>query len=183
MQEQDSTQVLTKANDILSSISQPSVCSEVLLSPEGANYISGVVEVYRVSKRIEGGMTAFNIVSESLQPVLKDIDLSWNNLQAFLSMSPCVLHRLPSQSALDYKVEGFLSDSTHCVKRCCGVCLLERPEEGQLLSDPAHSMLIYESHLYHTSCANFWMHCVDSSLPVLPCHNCRYCLKLNQVEI
>ncbi|XP_053557637.1 synergin gamma-like isoform X4 [Bombina bombina] len=163
MQEQDSTQrnlyishlnkclknihqVLTKANDILSSISQPSVCSEVLLSPEGANYISGVVEVYRVSKRIEGGMTAFNIVSESLQPVLKDIDLSWNNLQAFLSMSPCVLHRL-------------------------------------LLSDPAHSMLIYESHLYHTSCANFWMHCVDSSLPVLPCHNCRYCLKLNQVEI
>ncbi|KAM4808191.1 LOW QUALITY PROTEIN: synergin gamma-like [Rhinophrynus dorsalis] len=122
--------VIKMANDILSSISQPSVCSEVLLSSRGTDYIQGLLEVYRVSKRIEGGMTTLNISTEELYLILRDIELSWNNLQAFLSVCPCVLQRL-------------------------------------LLAESTDSMLMYESHLYHPSCANFWLHFVDSTSFVL----------------
>ncbi|KAM4709876.1 synergin gamma-like isoform 4-T4 [Discoglossus pictus] len=141
--------VIKKANDILCSISHPSICSEVLLSSQGTDYISGVVEVYRVSKRMEAAITTLSIVSEKLQLILRDIDLSWNNLQAFLSVCPCVLQRLCQ------------SEHTH-----------------------THSMLMYEGHLYHPSCANFWLHFVDSTLPTLSCRdNCHLCLNLKQEQV
>ncbi|XP_073414391.1 synergin gamma-like isoform X2 [Dendrobates tinctorius] len=121
--------VIQKANEILSSISQPSVCSEVLLSSQGADYISGVVEVYRLSKRMEGGMRARNMDCERLRLVLRDIELSWNNLQAFLSICPSLLQTLPSQSALDSAAETASSDPGPCLQSCCGVCLLDKPVE------------------------------------------------------
>ncbi|KAG9487839.1 hypothetical protein GDO78_007567, partial [Eleutherodactylus coqui] len=121
--------VIQKANEILCSISQPSVCSEVLLSSRGADYISGVVEVYRLSKRMEGGMKTHNIDCERLGFILRDIELSWNNLQAFLSICPSLLLALPSQSVLDYAAEGVFSDLSPCLQSCCGVCLMDRPVE------------------------------------------------------
>ncbi|KAM4709874.1 synergin gamma-like isoform 2-T2 [Discoglossus pictus] len=176
--------VIKKANDILCSISHPSICSEVLLSSQGTDYISGVVEVYRVSKRMEAAITTLSIVSEKLQLILRDIDLSWNNLQAFLSVCPCVLQRLPSPSALDYKVTRPLPVSAQCLNTCCGVCLLERMSEEQSEHTHTHSMLMYEGHLYHPSCANFWLHFVDSTLPTLSCRdNCHLCLNLKQEQV
>ncbi|KAM9330918.1 synergin gamma-like [Gastrophryne carolinensis] len=132
--------VIQKANEILCSISQPSVCREVLRSSKGLDYISGVVEVYRVSKRVEGGMKMFNINCERSQRLLRDIELDWNNLQAFLSMCPSVF---------------------------------------QILVASTTGMVDFEGRPYHPSCANFWLNCVDSSLPVLSCHsNCSVCVKL-----
>ncbi|XP_073532520.1 synergin gamma-like [Phyllobates terribilis] len=172
--------VIQKANEILSSISQPSVCSEVLLSSQGANYISGVVEVYRLSKRIEGGMRARNIDCERLRLVLRDIELSWNNLQAFLSICPRLLQTLSSQSALDSAAEGASSAPSLCLQSCCGVCLLHKPVE-EFPSEVRTSMLNIGGPSYHPSCANFWLHCVDSTLPVLACHsNCSFCVTLNK---
>ncbi|XP_044146874.1 synergin gamma-like isoform X1 [Bufo gargarizans] len=152
--------VIQKANEILCSISQPSVCSEVLLSPRGGDYISGVVEVYRLSKRMEGGMRTRNIDCERLRRILRDIELSWNNLQAFLSICPSLLQTLPSSSVLDYASQGAFSDSTPCLQSCCGVCLLDRPVEEHP-SEVNTSMLNIEGRSYHPSCANFWLHCVD----------------------
>ncbi|XP_018427995.1 PREDICTED: synergin gamma-like [Nanorana parkeri] len=172
--------VIQKANEILCGISQPSVCSEVLMSSRGTDYISGVIEVYRVSKRMEGGMKAFNIDCERLQLVLRDIELAWNNLQAFLSMSPSVLQKLPSSSAFDYETKEMPCDSRLCLQRCCGVCLLDRLDQ-QVPPEPIGNMLEFGGRLYHPSCANFWLHCVDSSLPVLSCHsNCSVCVKLKE---
>ncbi|XP_077148097.1 synergin gamma-like isoform X4 [Ranitomeya variabilis] len=169
--------VIQKANEILSSISQPSVCSEVLLSSQGADYISGVVEVYRLSKRMEGGMRARNIDCERLRLVLRDIELSWNNLQAFLSICPSLLQTLPSQSALDSAAEGASSDPSPCLQSCCGVCLLDKPVE-EFPSEVRSGMLDIGGRAYHPSCANFWLHCVDSTLPILACHsNCSACVK------
>ncbi|XP_069816822.1 synergin gamma-like isoform X2 [Dendropsophus ebraccatus] len=136
--------VIQTANEILSSISQPSVCSEVLLSSQGADYITGVVEVYRLSKRMEGGIRRRNMDCERLRLVLRDIELSWNNLQAFLSICPSLLQTL-------FGSEGI-------------------------------SMLDIEGRVYHPSCANFWLHCVDSSLPALTSHNyCPHCLILDEL--
>ncbi|XP_069610379.1 synergin gamma-like isoform X3 [Ranitomeya imitator] len=185
--------VIQKANEILSSISQPSVCSEVLLSSQGADYISGVVEVYRLSKRMEGGMRARNIDCERLRLVLRDIELSWNNLQAFLSICPSLLQTLvrksptwhhaqdsrlaPSQSTLDSAAEGASSDPSPCLQSCCGVCLLDKPVE-EFPSEERSGMLNVGGRPYHPSCANFWLHCVDPTLPILACHsNCSACVK------
>ncbi|XP_072269882.1 synergin gamma-like [Pyxicephalus adspersus] len=172
--------VIQNANEILCGISQPSVCSEVLMSSRGTDYISGVIEVYRVSKRMEGGIKTFSIDCERLQLVLRDIELAWNNLQAFLSICPSVLQKLPSPSVFDYEAKKMSSDLGLCLQRCCGVCLLERLDQ-QVSSEPIGNMLQFGGRPYHLSCANFWLHCVDSSLPVLSCHsNCSVCVKLKE---
>ncbi|XP_040201185.1 synergin gamma-like isoform X3 [Rana temporaria] len=172
--------VIQKANEMLCGISQPSVCSEVLMSSRGAEYISGVIEVYRVSKRMEGGMKRFSIDCERLQLAFRDIELAWNNLQAFMSMCPSILQKLPAPSAFDYEAKAMTSDSSLCLQRCCGVCLLERLDQ-QASPEPIGNMLQFGGRSYHPSCANFWLHCVDSSLPVLSCRsNCSACVKLKE---
>ncbi|XP_048411633.1 synergin gamma-like isoform X3 [Stegostoma tigrinum] len=86
--------VIRTANDTLCAISKPSVCSEVLLSPQGIAYISGVAEVYRVAKRVQGGMMSLSISTETLQKSLRDIEIIWNNVQAFISFNPSVLRMM-----------------------------------------------------------------------------------------
>ncbi|XP_072443373.1 synergin gamma-like isoform X3 [Chiloscyllium punctatum] len=86
--------VIRTANDTLCAISKPSVCSEVLLSPQGIAYISGITEVYRVAKRVEGGMKSLSISTETLQKSLRDIEIIWNNVQAFMSFNPSVLRMM-----------------------------------------------------------------------------------------
>ncbi|XP_069789045.1 solute carrier family 35 member E4 isoform X6 [Narcine bancroftii] len=147
--------VIQSANDILRGISQPSVCSEVLQSPRGVAYISGVIEVYKVAKRVEGGMKDLRIDNEKLHNCLRDIELIWNNLQGFFSFSPSVLQMLPSDLAPDC--------SENAQNESCGVCLLIIANE---LNGTVNSVLYNGCH-YHASCANFWLNCVDSNLPAL----------------
>ncbi|XP_040201176.1 synergin gamma-like isoform X2 [Rana temporaria] len=132
--------VIQKANEMLCGISQPSVCSEVLMSSRGAEYISGVIEVYRVSKRMEGGMKRFSIDCERLQLAFRDIELAWNNLQAFMSMCPSILQKLPAPSAFDYEAKAMTSDSSLCLQRCCGVCLLERLDQQCLTTSQQRNL-------------------------------------------
>ncbi|XP_069475252.1 synergin gamma-like isoform X2 [Ambystoma mexicanum] len=161
--------VIRKANDILCSISQPSVCSEVLLSAQGTAYILGVAEVYRVSKRVEGGMKTLHIASETLQHCLKDIDLAWNNLQAFLSLCPSVLHMLPPEQSLSCEVSSPELESTPHPDHSCGVCLMEVPDDTLDTSENREQLLMHQGHPYHVSCANFWLNCVDTELPSSSC--------------
>lgn len=49
--------------------------------------LSGVVEVYRVSRRVELGIKATAVCSEKLQQQLKDISRVWNNLIGFMSLA------------------------------------------------------------------------------------------------
>jgi hypothetical protein len=49
--------------------------------------VAGVVEVYRVTKRVELGIKATAVCSEKLQQLLKDISRVWNNLMGFMSLA------------------------------------------------------------------------------------------------
>lgn len=49
--------------------------------------VIGVVEVYRVARRVELGIKATAVCSEKLQELLKDISRVWNNLMGFMSLA------------------------------------------------------------------------------------------------
>ncbi|XP_015261522.1 PREDICTED: synergin gamma-like [Gekko japonicus] len=154
--------VIGKANEILAGISHPSVCSEVLLSKPGTAYILGLSEVYRVSKRMEDGVKTRQLASELLQHALREVDLAWNNLLSFLVFG----HPLFQMLLLEPSAEG---DSHQpgpnlAPGHVCGVCLTEVKQESEVQtgnSDP----VMYQGSCYHASCANFWLNCVDSTLP------------------
>lgn len=58
--------------------------------------LSGVVEVYRVTKRVELGIKATAVCSEKLQQLLKDIDKVWNNLIGFMSLATLTVRQFSS---------------------------------------------------------------------------------------
>uniref|UniRef100_A0A1A8CA44 Synergin, gamma n=1 Tax=Nothobranchius kadleci TaxID=1051664 RepID=A0A1A8CA44_NOTKA len=84
-------EVITKANNTLNGISSSSVCTEVIQSAQGMEYLLGVVEVYRVTRRVELGIKATAVCSEKLQHLLKDISRVWNNLIGFMSLAKLVV--------------------------------------------------------------------------------------------
>lgn len=55
--------------------------------------LSGVVEVYRVTRRVELGIKATAVCSEKLQQLLKDISRVWNNLMGFMSLAKLAVRR------------------------------------------------------------------------------------------
>lgn len=74
--------------------------------------LPGVVEVYRVTKRVELGIKATAVCSEKLQQLLKDIDKVWNNLIGFMSLATLTV------SALESSVVALLSRNLSCKTVC-----------------------------------------------------------------
>ncbi|KAH3890920.1 hypothetical protein DPMN_015010, partial [Dreissena polymorpha] len=77
-------QMIQQANAVFHAISSPDVCAEVIQSQQGSQYIEGVIEIYRVVCKISHSMNKTGIISDTLLRALKEIDLAWNNLTAFL---------------------------------------------------------------------------------------------------
>ncbi|XP_052801011.1 synergin gamma-like isoform X2 [Mya arenaria] len=144
--------MICQTNDVFNSISSSDVCNEVIASQQGAEYIEGVIEIYRVVCKITEAIKKTGMGNEKLGGMLKEIDLAWNNLTAFLVGGSV----MPDPASLDYS--GCYDEAASC-----GLCLLsvERGKSGAL------AMLSYAGNQYHTSCANFWINCVDSCLPAL----------------
>ncbi|KAF2982057.1 hypothetical protein EK904_013025 [Melospiza melodia maxima] len=113
-------QVIKKANDTLNGISSSSVCTEVIQSAQGMEYLQGVVEVYRVTKRVELGIKATAVCSEKLQQLLKDIDKVWNNLISFMSLAALT----PDENSLDFSSCMLRPGIKNAQDLACGVCLL-----------------------------------------------------------
>ncbi|XP_042298273.1 synergin gamma isoform X8 [Sceloporus undulatus] len=169
-------QVIKKANDTLNGISSSSVCTEVIQSAQGMEYLLGVVEVYRVTKRIELGIKATAVCSETLQLLLKDIDKVWNNLISFMSLAALT----PDENSLDFSSCMLRPGIKNAQDLACGVCLLnvnsrskkeekpadDRPREA-FNSETDNFKLAYGGHQYHASCANFWINCVEPKPPGL----------------
>ncbi|KAM3854674.1 synergin gamma isoform 2-T2 [Vipera latastei] len=169
-------QVIKKANDILNGISSSSVCTEVIQSVQGMEYLLGVVEVYRVTKRVELGIKATAVCSEKLQLLLKDIDKVWNNLIGFMSLAALT----PDENSLDFSSCMLRPGIKNAQELACGVCLLnvnsrskakempleEHPREA-FNSETDRFKLAYGGHQYHASCANFWINCVEPKPPGL----------------
>ncbi|XP_037124047.1 synergin gamma isoform X6 [Syngnathus acus] len=181
-------EVITKANNTLNSISSSSVCTEVIQSAQGMEYLLGVVEVYRVTRRVELGVKATAVCSEKLQQLLKDISRVWNNLTSFMSLAKLV----PDESSLDFTSCILRHGIKNAKELACGVCLLnvdsrskmkEASTLGRLFkraltpesvrksmafnSETDNFKLVYGGHQYHASCANFWINCVEPKPPGL----------------
>ncbi|KAM9525785.1 synergin gamma isoform 5-T5 [Guaruba guarouba] len=169
-------QVIKKANDTLNGISSSLVCTEVIQSAQGMEYLLGVVEVYRVTKRVELGIKATAVCSEKLQQLLKDIDKVWNNLISFMSLAALT----PDENSLDFSSCMLRPGIKNAQDLACGVCLLnvdsrskkeEKPVEElprkAFNSETDNFKLAYGGHQYHASCANFWINCVEPKPPGL----------------
>ncbi|XP_058489251.1 synergin gamma isoform X2 [Solea solea] len=170
-------EVITKANNTLNGISSSSVCTEVMQSAQGMEYLLGVVEVYRVTRRVELGIKATAVSSEKLQQLLKDISRVWNNLMGFMSLVKIA----PDESSLDFASCVLRHGIKNAKELACGVCLLnvdarsKKKEEstiGRLFkrafnSETDNFKLLYGGHQYHASCANFWINCVEPKPPGL----------------
>ncbi|XP_075417541.1 synergin gamma isoform X3 [Tenrec ecaudatus] len=169
-------EVIKKANDTLNGISSSTVCTEVIQSAPGMEYLLGVVEVYRVTKRVELGIKATAVCSEKLQQLLKDIDKVWNNLIGFMSLATLT----PDENSLDFSSCMLRPGIKNAQELACGVCLLNvdsrsRKEEKPAEEHPKKAFnsetdsfkLAYGGHQYHASCANFWINCVEPKPPGL----------------
>ncbi|XP_074930206.1 synergin gamma isoform X8 [Chelonoidis abingdonii] len=157
-------QVIKKANDTLNGISSSSVCTEVIQSAQGMEYLLGVVEVYRVTKRVELGIKATAVCSEKLQQLLKDIDKVWNNLISFMSLAALT----PDENSLDFSSCMLRPGIKNAQDLACGVCLLNVDSRSKAFnSETDHFKLAYGGHQYHASCANFWINCVEPKPPGL----------------
>uniref|UniRef100_A0A3P8Z3Q3 EH domain-containing protein n=1 Tax=Esox lucius TaxID=8010 RepID=A0A3P8Z3Q3_ESOLU len=157
-------QVITKANNTLNSISSSTVCTEVIQSAQGMEYLLGVVEVYRVTKRVELGVKATAVCSEKLQQLLKDISRVWNNLMGFMSLA----NLAPDESSLDFSSCILRHGIKNAKELACGVCLLNVDSRSKAFnSETDNFKLLYGGHQYHASCANFWINCVEPKPPGL----------------
>uniref|UniRef100_A0A3B4CEK3 EH domain-containing protein n=1 Tax=Pygocentrus nattereri TaxID=42514 RepID=A0A3B4CEK3_PYGNA len=168
-------QVITTANNTLNGISSSTVCTEVIQSAQGMEYLLGVVEVYRVARRVELGIKATAVCSEKLQELLKDISRVWNNLMGFMSLA----NLSPDESSLDFSSCILRHGIKNAKELACGVCLLNVDSRSKALTkDPGTKLrafnsetdnfkLTYGGHQYHASCANFWINCVEPKPPGL----------------
>lgn len=163
---------LQKACDILKQITSQQILTEVLNSSQGQAYFSAVVEVYRVSRRIQA--TAPNL--QVLQVHFEDLKLKWNVLASFLSDTDLQ----PSETSLDF-TDLVLPTSEMSTDSACGVCLLDVSRPGRARLDgqanpnrPSNcnrAILQYGGRRYCAPCANYWCNKVDSVLPALPLYN------------
>ncbi|XP_033748031.1 synergin gamma-like isoform X2 [Pecten maximus] len=160
----NSYRMIKDANNIFNSISSSVVCNEVLKSEQGSEYVQGVVEIFRVVCRITTAMKAQGLATDKLTQLLKDIDLSWNNLTAFLVGG----NLMPDDNSLRFNNAILKSDDSLSQRKACGVCLLNVDVPSKNFSrEEDCPKLTYGGRQYHAACANFWVNCVDSTLPAL----------------
>ncbi|XP_043574306.1 synergin gamma isoform X5 [Chiloscyllium plagiosum] len=169
-------QVMRKASDTLNGISSSTVCNEVIQSTQGMEYLLGVIEVYRVTKRVEIGIKATAVCNEKLQQLMKEIEKIWSSLMIFMSLTPLTK---PDENSLDFSSCILRPGIKNAKDLACGVCLLNvdsRSKEEENLEDhPKQAFnsesdnfkLSYGGHQYHASCANFWINCVEPKPPGL----------------
>ncbi|XP_025089450.1 synergin gamma-like isoform X3 [Pomacea canaliculata] len=157
------SRLIHDANNILNTISSSAICNEVLRSPQGTDYIIGVIEIYRVVCRVIAALSTTAINSPTIERSLKDIDLAWNNLTAFLVGASL----LPDETSLNFAYAVLKSDGPAAQQKACGVCLLDVDQQGPNSNGDIMAKLSYGGRQYHAPCANFWVNCVDSMLPAL----------------
>ncbi|XP_071486796.1 synergin gamma-like [Diadema antillarum] len=157
-------EVMSKANSIFNNISSSSVCSEVIGSAAGIDYLTGVIEVYRVACRITTSIQGLGIDNDILGKLEKDINQIWNNLSAFLQLSSIK----PNEGSFVFKT-AMLRPEPSNTPQACGVCLLNVDSRSKAFdrSEDSHK-LSYGGRQYHATCANLWVNMVDSILPALP---------------
>jgi hypothetical protein len=112
----------------------------MLVSLHTISYLKGLTEVYRVASRLKTAVDHYQeYLSASASPfttlfLVDRIDNSWNSLCAGMDNSLSL---------------NFVAPTEWNDGKICSYCLLP------VTSDPS---LTHNSHLWHSSCANFWQH-------------------------
>ncbi|XP_048339127.1 synergin gamma-like [Sphaerodactylus townsendi] len=109
-------------------------------------YLLGVVEVYRVTKRVELGIKATAVCSEKLQQLLKDIDKVWNNLISFMSLAAL----MPAENLLDFSSCMLRPGIKNAQDLACGVCLLNVDSRSKVSTGATLSHLKTPLHWLRT---------------------------------
>ncbi|XP_076330545.1 synergin gamma-like [Tachypleus tridentatus] len=140
------------------------VCSEVLSTEEGSEYIKNLTEVQRVVQRVKLAIKMSGKETDELQRILVDTDSTWQNILVFLTGTSL----MPEGGSLEFS-STILPLDTEDVSKACGVCLLNVEGRSKAFDVEQDSYkLMYGGRQYHAACANLWVNCVDSLLPALP---------------
>ncbi|XP_034239701.1 synergin gamma-like isoform X2 [Thrips palmi] len=135
--------LLQSAASTFTNITAHSVLLEVLNTAEGKNYLSNLLEVHRVTWRIQRSYQRSGHESNQIDAILGSVVKVWSTLQTFYKLAN-----------IETAVENDGSDE-ESGQPGCGVC-------G---SPASRGVLEYGGHVYHAPCANLWLNCVDRTLP------------------
>nr|CAD7411380.1 unnamed protein product [Timema cristinae] len=143
--------LLQSAVNTFSSVSSEQVLMEVLTAVEGRSYLQDLQEVMNVCHRVEKSYRQTTPPDPRLDALLINIDSSSTSLQPFYNKAGII-------------VECECPGAEGSIAAACGVCLVAVAPDAA--SDACR--LTYAGHVYHATCANLWVNCVDCSLPALP---------------
>ncbi|XP_043526752.1 synergin gamma-like [Frieseomelitta varia] len=136
--------LLQVAANIFTNINSELVLHEVLNSAQGYNFLCNLAEVAAVCRRVNFSYKEMDINIIGFDELLMDIDRIWAEMEPFYANIPIVTE-LPAWPL--HQGEAI----------CCSLCLTV------ITSGRA----MYNENNYHVTCANLWLNCVNSNLPVM----------------
>ncbi|XP_076233188.1 uncharacterized protein LOC143178421 [Calliopsis andreniformis] len=136
--------LLQVAANIFTSISSELVLHEVLNSAQGYTFLCNLAEVAAVCRRVNFSYKEMDINITGFDELLMDIDRIWAEMEPYYANIPIVTE-LPAWPL--HQGETI----------CCSLCL----------TVITSGRVVYNENNYHVTCANLWLNCVNSHLPVL----------------
>ncbi|XP_026669656.1 synergin gamma-like [Ceratina calcarata] len=136
--------LLQVAANIFTNISSELALHEVLNSAQGYNFLCNLAEVAAVCRRVNFSYKEMDINIIGFDELLMDIDRIWAEMEPFYANIPIVTE-LPAWPLHQ-------GEAT-----CCSLCL----------TVITSGRIVYNENNYHVTCANLWLNCVNSHLPVM----------------
>ncbi|KAH0560934.1 synergin gamma-like [Cotesia glomerata] len=136
--------LLQVAANIFTNISSDKVLQEVLNSGQGYNFLCNLAEVASVCRRVNFAHKEMDINIMNFDDLLTEIDRLWAQMEPFYSNIPIVTE-LPT-----------FPQHPNC-NTACALCL----------TAVTSNKVTYNDNVYHVTCANLWLNCVNHNLPVL----------------
>ncbi|KAK0087221.1 hypothetical protein PV325_001463 [Microctonus aethiopoides] len=134
--------LLQVSANIFMNITSDVVMQEVLNSAQGYNFLCNLAEVAAVCRRVNFSHKEMDINIMGFDDLLMDIDKIWAEMEPFYANIPAKLPAWPLHP----------SDGT-----TCALCL----------TIITSGKIVYNDNIYHLTCANLWLNCVNSNLPAL----------------
>ncbi|ODN03414.1 Synergin gamma [Orchesella cincta] len=144
--------LISRAFLVFNGASTSDVIKEVVSDEKGYCYVMNMLDIYRLSQRVQKSAERMGIDSK-LGHISLEINNLWETLTAFL-LGTCVSTEICNETS-EEDCESQDSLPT------CGVCL------WSVNTEQSSQCLDYGGKMYHSKCANFWVNEVDAILPSL----------------
>ena len=155
-------QVLKQSLDIFSDVTDKELKDEILDAQETEKFMFNLIQVFRVFKRVRISYENTNQnTPEAIEDIFDTIESVWRSiLKQFVSKSSLI----PNNSLWDFS--DCIPDSLSSSDNCCGICHLSLNKTSkEINSNLVETVITYQSASYHSICINFWINCVNESLP------------------